>query len=261
MCKNHQEEKKCCKQCGKELVKREKELNCVFKKREFCDRSCVASWGNSKRNEREINLKKYNDNPNYCLFCQKEILCENKNKINEIKVKKFCNQSCAAKYNNKLKFDIDYKTIENVYNENPKLCITCNKPIPFYKSKKQTLDRVYCSIECRNSIVRFSAEDVTKENYFNKRKNWQSARSNIRAHAQKLYLKSDKPKCCIVCGYDKHYQVSHIKAVSEFSGDSTIKEINDINNLIALCPNHHWEFDHDENFKNELMKKLNLIKD
>ena len=48
----------------------------------------------------------------------------------------------------------------------------------------------------------------------------------------------------MVCGYDKTYEVAHIKAVSEFSDDALISEINDINNLIALCPNHHWEFDH-----------------
>ena len=31
--------------------------------------------------------------------------------------------------------------------------------------------------------------------------------------------------------------------MSDFSDDAKISEINDIRNLIALCPNHHWEFD------------------
>lgn len=38
--------------------------------------------------------------------------------------------------------------------------------------------------------------------------------------------------------------MAHIKAVSEFSDDTLISEINDINNLVGLCPNHHWEYDH-----------------
>jgi predicted restriction endonuclease len=38
-------------------------------------------------------------------------------------------------------------------------------------------------------------------------------------------------------------EVAHIKAVSNFSEDSLISEINDISNLIGLCPNHHWEYD------------------
>ena len=58
-----------------------------------------------------------------------------------------------------------------------------------------------------------------------------------------IYQNSNKPKQCICCNYDKHYEVAHIKAVSDFNDDTLISEINDIDNLIALCPNHHWEYD------------------
>ena len=37
--------------------------------------------------------------------------------------------------------------------------------------------------------------------------------------------------------------MAHIKAVSDYDNDTLISEINDINNLVALCPNHHWEYD------------------
>jgi len=51
---------------------------------------------------------------------------------------------------------------------------------------------------------------------------------------------------CAICGYTNHYEICHIKSVSSFPPDALIvKEINNINNLIALCPNHHWEFDND----------------
>ena len=29
----------------------------------------------------------------------------------------------------------------------------------------------------------------------------------------------------------------------DFDDNNTIAEINDISNLIGLCPNHHWEYD------------------
>ena len=58
-----------------------------------------------------------------------------------------------------------------------------------------------------------------------------------------LYINSNKPKQCIVCNYDKHYEVAHIKSVSDFDDGSLISEINNQDNLIALCPNHHWEYD------------------
>jgi predicted restriction endonuclease len=48
---------------------------------------------------------------------------------------------------------------------------------------------------------------------------------------------------CEVCGYNTHVEVCHIKSVSSFSDDTLITEINSIDNLVGLCPNHHWEFD------------------
>ena len=84
---------------------------------------------------------------------------------------------------------------------------------------------------------------LTKGELFNNRINYQSARSDIRRHAQKTFESSSKEKHCKICGYDKHYEVAHIKAVSEFSDNTLISEINDLDNLVALCPNHHWEYD------------------
>ena len=96
---------------------------------------------------------------------------------------------------------------------------------------------------------------VTKGELFSNRKNWQSARTAIRKLADMIFKKSNKPQQCVICGYDKHIEIAHIKAVSEFSDDAFISEINDINNLVALCPNHHWEFDNglfSEEDKNKL---------
>lgn len=83
----------------------------------------------------------------------------------------------------------------------------------------------------------------TKKDLFSDRKNWQSARSSIVRNAHNTYMASGKPKCCAICGYSNHIEIAHIKAVSEFEESSTIAEINSIDNLIALCPNHHWEYD------------------
>ncbi len=50
-------------------------------------------------------------------------------------------------------------------------------------------------------------------------------------------------KSCRNCGYDKHFEVCHIKSVSDFTDSTLISEINNPDNLIPLCPNCHWEFD------------------
>lgn len=81
--------------------------------------------------------------------------------------------------------------------------------------------------------------EVTKGELFSKRSNWQSARSDIQRIARKIYFENNPHPCCVVCGYNKQIEVAHIKAVSEFEDTVTISEINNINNLVALCPNHH----------------------
>ena len=50
---------------------------------------------------------------------------------------------------------------------------------------------------------------------------------------------------CELCCYDKHVEVCHIKPIGSFDGNTKISKINSYNNLILLCPNCHWEFDHD----------------
>lgn len=84
---------------------------------------------------------------------------------------------------------------------------------------------------------------ITKGEMFKNRANYQSARSGIRKHAQKIFENSNKEKQCFICGYQKHYEIAHIKAVADFDDNTLISVINSEDNLIALCPNHHWEYD------------------
>lgn len=92
-------------------------------------------------------------------------------------------------------------------------------------------------------IEDISLENKTKGELFKNRKNWQSARSAIQKNARKIFFDNTKKYECAICGYTNHVEVAHIKAVSEFDDGDTIEIINSIDNLIALCPNHHWEYD------------------
>lgn len=120
-------------------------------------------------------------------------------------------------------------------------------------NKKKILDR--CALLNINNFSIKKIEPVsskTKGELFSCRKNWQSARTSIRKNAQKVFEQSEKSYKCAICGYDKHIEIAHIKAVSEFDDSALLTEINHPDNLIALCPNHHWEFD------NNLLK-LNTV--
>lgn len=89
------------------------------------------------------------------------------------------------------------------------------------------------------SFKRKLIKDDTKQEIFNRRSSWQSARSAIRRDAAKVYKESNKDYACCICGYDSYVEIAHIKSVSSFDSNSSLREINAIENLIALCPNHH----------------------
>jgi predicted restriction endonuclease len=59
-----------------------------------------------------------------------------------------------------------------------------------------------------------------------------------------VYRKSDLPKACVVCGYNTHHEVCHIKPINGFLPSEFVADVNMLSNLVALCPNHHWKFDH-----------------
>lgn len=162
--------------------------------------------------QREMAIKNYYLNPNYCKECGKIIEIGDNDKVCIIKRRKFCNKSCSVKYNNRIKEE----------------------------NKKEKIDKK----EKEQKITLY--DTMTKGELFNKCSNWQSARSAIQKNAKRIFEKSDKEKCCEECGYDKHYEICHIKSVSDFSDDTLISEINNIDNLKALCPNHHWEFDNNK---------------
>lgn len=127
-----------------------------------------------------------------------------------------------------------------------------------YKSILST--NVKDSIEARCSklgvelkiAIESSLWGKTKGDLFRYRKNWQSARSTIQKLAKQNYFEHNENPRCIICGYSKHIEVAHIKAVSDFEDSATVREINSIDNLIGLCPNHHWEYDHGILTKNNL---------
>jgi hypothetical protein len=66
----------------------------------------------------------------------------------------------------------------------------------------------------------------------------------VHSDSQRTYFNSGKKAACKVCGYSKRIDVAHIKAIKEFSETALISEVNHIDNLVALCPTHHWKFDH-----------------
>ncbi len=65
--------------------------------------------------------------------------------------------------------------------------------------------------------------------------------AQVRTHARGVMRRSGQAPRCRVCGYSAHVEVSHIRAISTFPSTALISEVNGLDNLEYLCPNHHWE--------------------
>lgn len=66
------------------------------------------------------------------------------------------------------------------------------------------------------------------------------------AHIRGLCRSWNKDKLklpCHICGYSKHVELAHIRAISSFPLTALVGEVNHKDNIIQLCPNCHWEFD------------------
>ena len=140
---------------------------------------------------------------------------------------KYCSRSCAAIINNSL-FPKNTKNPRRLY-------LTCNKPT---RSKSQ-----YCR-KCSNfrQVVKYGEEKTIQDftaTYARHR------HQGIRNHAHKVAKYHNISKQCPLCNYKNHSQLCHIRDIKDFPKDTKLNIVNDPKNLIFLCPNHHWDLDHD----------------
>jgi 5-methylcytosine-specific restriction endonuclease McrA len=151
-----------------------------------------------------------------------------------------------------------------------KFCLECNKLLERRINERPAnfSRRLFCSIKCSNASrtvikecprcgnnksgkAKYCKEcnNHLKENSILNRtlKEVKSLGRNrfgqIRRHAVNVMNKTGIPKKCNICGFDYYVEVCHIKPISSFSPDALIEDINSLNNLVYLCPNHHIMLD------------------
>ena len=142
---------------------------------------------------------------------------------------KFCSRSCAAKRNNVL---------------HPKRamrpCTECGMERTDYKTAK-CLDCHRKSLK-RESLNRYQAWTLG-EMRGDGSVNFNCRYPYIRTMSRRAYKESGRPMECLVCNYSLHVDIAHVRDVKSYPDTATVAEVNDLSNLIALCKNHHWEFD------------------
>ena len=213
-----------CKHCGKVFVKTKRDISKnKGKVPVFCSVNCQRNF--------------YKDSCYVTVTCQN---CGKTKKITKSDYAKnttknfFCNQSCAATFNNK-------KRNSGIFwekNQNGKtkrgynICPICGQ-IKYYTSK-------VCQ-ECANKEKRLIKEKTL--GYFIDGKKYLTSKcTEIRRDATRTLLESPVEKVCAYCHnheFDDILEAHHIKGILQFDKDTKIAEINDISNLVWLCPNHH----------------------
>ena len=200
----------------------------------LCSKLCRDQYRDKNRNQNRKN--KYSLIK--CDNCNKEF---NKSNI-EIKKYKhhFCCHDCYAKFKvGKKDAQITNKVLKKYY------CKKCGKLIG--NGWQQTGGRTICDSCPKRSgknYVDWSKITIYDLKQRNKNKPPSHFHGHIRGLSRAIYKNSNQPYKCKVCGYDAHIEVCHIKPIKDFSEDTSISIVNDIKNLVALCPNHHWELDH-----------------
>lgn len=144
-----------------------------------------------------------------CLTCNKET-----------NNPKFCSRTCAAIYNNK----------HMPKRKFTKKCKTCGKLI--------MAARKYCKEHWPPPL-----KDITLKEAIYETASRTGAFNFVSSRSRALGNKLGLTKKCINCGYNKHAEIAHIRAIHTFPLNTLLSTINDPKNLIALCPNCHYEYD------------------
>ncbi len=141
---------------------------------------------------------------------------------------KFCSRSCSATFNNK-GISRQRKT---------KFCKTCSSLI--------NSSHTYCKDCFTTNTVPGKSKDLIGSRTIEQSlsgNRYANAYRTIRSHARRILEQNQSPVCC-KCNYSIYVECCHIIPISSFPKDTTINIVNAPNNLVWLCPNCHWEFDH-----------------
>lgn len=140
----------------------------------------------------------------------------------------FCSRSCAATFNNggvpKRARSRECKLCGSPVRANRTYCPDCWKS----KEKRRKTQRASVTLGEAKSAASYQAH------------------ARVRDLARRKFKRLGMRKSCWVCGYLKKVDICHLVPIADHPESALVDEINRASNLVALCPNHHWELDHDQ---------------
>ena len=194
-----------CNECGLEFEKYKGEYDRHVSKGRitfFCSLKCGTTY--TRRNQEIQKQLKYSLNKKTCLYCKSELTYE-------CKTNKFCDQSCAAKFNNFKKITI-------------KTCLGCH--INFRPNRANKIK--FCSKKCSDVYRKHQTLNLIKSGLY-KPKSCQTA-------TLKKHLIEMRGYKCESCKNDSWMNQKICLTLNHINGDATD---NHLVNLQLLCWNCH----------------------
>lgn len=146
--------------------------------------------------------------------------CDNPSCSNMTSNPRFCSRSCSAVVTNS----------EHPRKEREGNCRSCG--VAIYS----------CHRLCEQCRTMGGRANQTIEDVITRTGHRSSANVRVREHARYVGRMHNMNKCR-VCGYTLHVEICHLTPISSYPITTKLSEVNNPRNLVALCPNHHWELD------------------
>lgn len=163
----------------------------------------------------------------------------------------FCSRSCSAKFNNigkrrnppKMRICKECGASFTRSGGHPSVFL-CAECLDTYKNRTNYYKS--CTLDQYRNLtsVKGKHPSWTNSHVRNFARSWNSALTQIP---------------CQKCGYAAHVELCHIVPISEWPPEATLGEVNSAANLLSLCRNHHWEFDHKHLLLSDIPKRDTII--
>ena len=123
------------------------------------------------------------------------------------------------------------------------LLITKIAQLSLYVSvgNKKDYEAIQCQ-KCKNKETLLNIESKPISDYMLKESASRALYNNVRKIARRKMIIENIEYKCIICEFP-YPEVCHIKPLAQFDETALMGEVNHINNLVYLCPNHHLLLD------------------
>ena len=161
-------------------------------------------------------------NNKICQKCQSTFACKDPRQV-------FCSRRCAAQHNNS--------------NKTGK-CKRCG--VQYLRDKEKSPTSKICK-ECKRTSQQETTNEIKKRTlgeYYAMSTKWASKHPQYKWNSVRNFCRrwNWKPNLkCEVCGYSAHIEYCHVRPIGSFPDTATLGEVNSPENVLILCPNHHWE--------------------